>query len=154
MHFLVVVFLLPISFFPLISFLPSRPCHWTVKIRDTAAVNQLAPPTTPHDPSVIRLHCNYQRTTSVSSDVLPQDLGNSSKSGFCPQVWISCSVKCFLKLLFFWVLFVNITVVYWIVSECVLIFILSMTVHCSNNLEGTGYIQKYDFKWKSTSLFC
>lgn len=49
MHFLV-VFLLPLSFFPLISFLTSRPCHCTVKLRDAAAVQQLAPPSPPTSP--------------------------------------------------------------------------------------------------------
>lgn len=93
-HFLVVVFLFPISFFFLLSILP----HLSTLPLGLSGSEMLQlysssrPPT--HDPSVIRLHCNYRRTASASSDVLPQNSGNGSKSGFCPRVWISWSVKC------------------------------------------------------------
>lgn len=53
-------------------------------------------------------------------------------------------VKFFLKLVFFWLFFVNITVVYWIVSvywfsdrPC----IRNNTSYCSNNLEGTDSVK-------------
>lgn len=92
---------------PLITFLTSRPCHWTAKIRDAAAVPQLVPTR----PLKTLLWLDYTVITNapwvcLPSDVLPQNLGNSNEWILSSRLnLVLCSASQSLFFFFFFGLF-------------------------------------------------